>query len=234
MTDRRLVVTADDFGLSAGVNAGVLLAHEQGIVTAASLMVRGAAAEEAVAAAADHPRLALGLHVDLAEWVVEDGHWRAAYEVVDVSDAAAVAAELERQLERFAELTGRPPAHLDSHQHIHREEPVRSILGVRARELRLPLRHHGRLRYCGGFYGQDRGGAPLPEAITPPALVALIRGLPPGATELCCHPAAAATPGMAYGTERVHELAALCDPTVRTAIDGAGVRLCTHAEACKA
>jgi len=229
--DRRLVVNADDFGLSAGVNDGILRGHVEGIVTTTSLMVRGPAAEAAVAAAAAHPRLALGLHVDLAEWIRVEGEWRCAYEVVDTDDAEAVAAELERQLERFRELTGRDPSHLDSHQHVHREEPVRSIMGRRAKALRVPLRHHGRVRYCGAFYGHGHGGAPLPEAITAVRLARLVEELPEGPTELCCHPAAAVDADMAYGAERLRELEALCDPRVREAMQRAGVRLCTFKEA---
>lgn len=229
--DRRLVVNADDFGLSPAVNAGVLRAHAEGIVTTASLMVRQPAAEHAVAGALAHPRLALGLHLDLGEWVRRDGGWAPAYEVVDTSDPAAVAAEFERQLERFRSLTGGEPSHLDSHQHVHREEPVRSILGVRAKELRIPLRHHGRVRYCGAFYGRDGEGAALPEAITPERLVRLVAELPAGATELCCHPAAAPEPAAGYGAERVRELESLCDRRVRAAVRQAGVRLCTFREA---
>jgi predicted glycoside hydrolase/deacetylase ChbG (UPF0249 family) len=229
--DRRLVVNADDLGLSAGVNAGIMRAHAEGIVTTASLMVRGPAAADAVADAREHPRLALGLHVDLGEWVRAGSGWRAAYEVVDTDDPAAVREELERQIERFRELTGRDPSHLDSHQHVHRSEPVRSILGVRAKQLRVPLRHHGRVRYCGAFYGQDGDGAPLPDAITAQRLVRLVAQLPPGATELCCHPAAAPEPSSGYGAERVRELAALCDARVRAAVAQAGVRLCTFREA---
>lgn len=229
--DRRLVVNADDFGLSPAVNAGIIRAHVEGIVTSASLMVRAPGAEPAVAAARAHPRLALGLHVDLGEWVRVGDAWRAAYEVVDTADAAAVAAELERQLDRFRVLTGSEPSHLDSHQHVHREEPVRSILGVRARELRVPLRHHGRVRYCGAFYGQDGDGAPLPAAVTPERLVDIVRQLPAGATELCCHPAAVPEPATGYGAERVRELESLCDARVRAAVRQAGVRLCTFREA---
>lgn len=229
--DRRLVVNADDFGLSPAVNAGVLRAHVDGIVTTTSLMVRAPAAEQAAAAARHHPRLALGLHLDLGEWVRAGDGWRAAYEVVDTTDAAAVAAELERQLDRFRELTGRDPSHLDSHQHVHRQEPVRSILGVRARQLRLPLRHHGRVRYCGAFYGQDGDGAPLPGAITVERLVEIVQQLPVGATELCCHPAVAPEPGTGYGAERVRELESLCDERVRAAVRQAGLRLCTFREA---
>lgn len=229
--DRRLVVNADDFGLSVGVNSGILRAHIDGIVTTTSLMVRGAAAQEAVAAAARHPSLAVGLHVDLAEWVCAGGEWHAVYQVVDTADALAVADELECQLERFRVLTGRDPSHLDSHQHVHREEPVRSIMGRRAKELRVPLRHHGGARYCGAFYGQGRDGTPMPEAIGPDRLACLISEVPAGATELCCHPATHVEAGMAYGPERVRELQSLCDPRVRHAVARAGLRLCTFAEA---
>jgi chitin disaccharide deacetylase len=223
---RLLVVNADDLGLSEAVNAGILLAHEHGIVTSASLMVRGEAAAGAARLAAKQPLLGLGLHVDLAEWVCEDGEWRATYAVVDTDDPEAVAAELERQLTAFRALTGREPTHLDSHQHIHRSEPVRSIMGVRARELGLPLRHHGYVRYRGDFYGQGSAGAPHPEAITAAALARIVGSLPEGATELCCHPATSGD-GLAYGVERVRELEALCDPAVRAAIERAGVELCT-------
>lgn len=232
MPDRRLVVNADDFGLSADVNRGIARAHVEGVVTATSLMVRGAAAQEAVTVAAEHPRLDVGLHVDLCEWLcTADGEWRAVYQVVDTEDPAAVAAEVERQLDLFRGLMGRGPSHLDTHQHVHREEPVRSLLGRRAKELGVPLRHHGRVRYCGAFYGQGHGGTPLPGAVTAERLCAIVGDLSEGATELCCHPAAAFDPGMSYGAERVAELEALCDGRVRDALERSGVRLCTFPEA---
>jgi chitin disaccharide deacetylase len=222
--ERRLVVNADDFGLSAGVNAGILRAHREGIVTSASLMVRAPAAVHAVAAAAANPQLDVGLHVDLGEWSPDaGGDWRPRYEVVDLADEAAVVAELERQVARFCELAGRPPTHMDSHQHVHRFEPVRSAMGALAKALGIPLRHHGRVRYCGDFYGAGAVGAA--------ALAAIVERLPPGATELCCHPAAAVDPAWDYAHERRTELASLCHATVRDAIARSGVRLCTFAVA---
>ena len=59
---RSLIVTADDFGLSHEVNAAVVQAHRDGILTAASLMVAGSA-DEAAAIAHDHPNLDVGLHL---------------------------------------------------------------------------------------------------------------------------------------------------------------------------
>ena len=82
-TARFLVVNADDLGLSAAVNAGIAAAHERGIVTSASLMVRQGAAAEAAAYAAAHPALAVGLHLDLGEWDYVDGEWMAAYQRCD-------------------------------------------------------------------------------------------------------------------------------------------------------
>lgn len=62
---RRLVVNADDFGRSRAINQAVLRAHRDGILTTASLMVNGAAVEEAVALAREAPRLGVGLHLTL-------------------------------------------------------------------------------------------------------------------------------------------------------------------------
>ena len=63
----RLIVAADDFGMSPGVNAGILRAHREGILTETSLMVRGAAVQEAVALARDTPSLGVGLHLTLLQ-----------------------------------------------------------------------------------------------------------------------------------------------------------------------
>lgn len=62
---RRLIVNADDFGLSAGVNRGILEAHAAGVVTSASLMVNTAAFAVAAAAARQAPSLSVGLHLNL-------------------------------------------------------------------------------------------------------------------------------------------------------------------------
>ena len=227
---RTLIVNADDFGLSPGVNDGVLQAHVDGIVTSASLMVRRRATGHAVWAASDFPRLSLGLHVDLGEWIYRDDAWSPLYVWAEISDEAAVAAELESQLSAFVTLVGRNPTHLDSHQHVHLGEPARSIIEAMARHLGVPLRHRPPVQYCGTFYGQTREGKPLPDAITPTVLAQLIRELPTGITELACHPASHLEPGLPYGLPRVIELSSLCDPSVRRTLDDTGVRLASFAD----
>jgi predicted glycoside hydrolase/deacetylase ChbG (UPF0249 family) len=214
-----LIVNADDFGLSPGVNHGIITAHEEGIVTSASLMVRGAAAAEAAAYARLHPDLGIGLHVDLGEWACRDGDWFPVYEVVCPDDAAAVAGEVHKQLDAFHKLLGRHPSHLDSHQHVHRSEPARSVLLDVARRLAIPLRHFTpEVCYCGDFYGQSAEGEPALEAIQVANLVRIIEHLPPGVTELACHPALGDDIETMYRTERAVEVATLCDDCVKKAL----------------
>jgi chitin disaccharide deacetylase len=226
VSERVLIVNADDFGLSRGVNAGIIDAHRNGIVTSASLMVRCPAAAEAVELARAYPNLGIGLHIDLGEWVYRDGQWQAAYRVVDTSDRSAVETEIASQMEQFHRLMGRSPTHLDSHQHVHRHEPARSVVLAWATKLAIPIRHESpRIRYCGNFYGQSGKGEPMPELISPATLQRLVREISDGVTELGCHPGYGDDLDSTYRTERELEVVALCDVGVRAAIEKAGIRL---------
>jgi chitin disaccharide deacetylase len=229
---RYLIVNADDFGLSAGVNRGVIEAHERGIVTSASLMVRRPAAAEAAAYARQHPAFSLGLHVDLGEWAYRDGEWAPLYEVVRRTDAAEVESEVLGQLAAFRRLVGRNPTHLDSHQHVHLREPARRALLEVARAIEVPLRHFSpAIRHCGSFYGQTVEGAPLPDAIGVGRLLAILAALPEGTTELVCHPGKLDDLETMYRSERAREVKTLCDPRVWLAIQELDVDLCSFADA---
>jgi predicted glycoside hydrolase/deacetylase ChbG (UPF0249 family) len=223
-----LVVNADDLGYSAGVNLGIFEAHARGIVTSTSLMVRRPAAEAGAAGAP--PTLGIGLHVDLGEWRYEGGEWRADEAAADCGDREAVAAEVGRQLERFRELVGREPTHLDSHQHVHRREPVRAVVAALGAELGVPVRHESAIRYCGEFYGQTDEGEPLPEQLLPSRLEALLRRLPDGETELCCHPGYADGLRSPYAAEREQELRTLCDPRLSPLLAEERIELVSFAE----
>jgi predicted glycoside hydrolase/deacetylase ChbG (UPF0249 family) len=227
--ERVLIVNADDFGLSEGVNAGIVEAHEHGIVTSTSLMVRKPAAEKAAALAHGLPSLAVGLHIDIGQWDYEEGEWRVAYERCSAGDRAAVWEECRGQLAAFRDLMGRDPTHLDSHQHTHMSEQLASVAMMMATDLGLPLRARG-IRYEGGFYGQTGKGEPFAAGITVERLVELIGGLPGGLTELGCHPGIGVKSESSYGPEREEELAVLCDRRVRAAIAQEGIELRSFSE----
>jgi hopanoid biosynthesis associated protein HpnK len=145
---RRLVVSGDDFGAAREVNAAIVGAHRSGILTSTSLMVTGEAAAEAVALAREHPRLAVGLHLVLAQGraaapsaeiphlVTGRGTFRDrpvlvglryAWEYVARSGRVELRREIEAQLAAFAS-TGLPLAHLDGHLNMHLHPMVLPIL----------------------------------------------------------------------------------------------------------
>ena len=225
---RQLIVNADDFGLSDGVNAGIVRAHSAGIVTSTSLMVRQPAAASAAALARQHPGLGVGLHVDLGEWRYVNGGWEAVYQRVDINDHDEVEREIDAQLSEFELLLGRRPTHIDSHQHVHRREPARTLLIQRAARLGVPLRHDSPdVRYEGGFYGQDDVGQPMHELVSVAYLIEILQSLPSGITELACHPATVVDFAFAtaYNNERLLELSTLCDPRIRSLVSSQTIQL---------
>ena len=90
--EKNLIVNADDFGASTGVNRGILECHTRGVVTSASLMVTGRAVREAVSMSRDYPELAIGLHWDV--WGEDEREF-------DIDDLHAVRDEFHRQLDEF-------------------------------------------------------------------------------------------------------------------------------------
>jgi predicted glycoside hydrolase/deacetylase ChbG (UPF0249 family) len=217
---RLLVVNADDFGLSHGVNEGILRGHRDGIVTSASLMVEERAAAEAASAAKDHPRLSVGLH-----FVERRG--------VDLDDPAGLTQELDRQLRLFRALMGRNPTHLDSHHHVHGEGARTEAFSKQARELGVPLRGDGFASYIGGFYAQWDPGKTDLRHVSLDFLDWLLREeVGKGVTELLCHPAVSIDDlNSEYATERLAEFRTLTAPRLRAKVEKLGIRLVNFAEA---
>lgn len=132
---RQLVVNADDFGISRGVNRGIVEAHRRGIVTSASLMANLPSAEDALTRAAVCPDLGLGLHLTLTagrplcppervpSLVDGAGHLFVLGELLGRLSAGRVRrADLERELGAQVEWAlwrGLQPTHLDAHHHVH-------------------------------------------------------------------------------------------------------------------
>lgn len=215
---RRLIVNADDLGASVGINAGVRQAHTAGIVTSASLMVRRDAAADGARLAIDEPALSVGLHVELEPPGEPE---------LDLADPSAVAQACRAQLDRFRELTGRAPTHLDSHHHVHRAEAPGSVLTRMAAELGVPLRGDGRVVHLDEFYAQAEPSVTDLSRVGVAALVAVVREQATASwSELGCHPGRVTGDLVSsYAQERERELETLTDPRVRSAIDAAGLVL---------
>jgi predicted glycoside hydrolase/deacetylase ChbG (UPF0249 family) len=220
---RYLICNADDFGVSTGVNHGIIECHRHGLVTSASLMVARPGTAEAVDLAREHPALSVGLH-----W---DGGGEGQPEI-DLDDPAAVRDEFQSQLDRFQLLLGRPPTHVDSESHAHRSDALFPLFQELTEPLGVPLRGDGRVRFEGGFYGQWVPGVTDLRHVSVRALRRMLREeVGPGWTEFSCHPGYC-TPDhwSPYWSEREAEVRTLTDPRVRAAVDELGICLASYAD----
>jgi chitin disaccharide deacetylase len=219
---RLLIVNADDFGACEGVNRGIVECHRDGIVTSTSLMVTGAAAEEAAQLARENEALSIGLHWDVIGEDERD---------FDLGDERAVRAEFAAQLERFYSLMDRGPTHVDSHRHMHTREEVRPYFAELVAPLRVPLRGDGRVFFIGGFYAQWEWGVTELRHVSVQALEGILRDeVGDGWTEVSCHPGYI-TPGYrtTYRHEREAEISTICDSRIKETISQLSIGLHSYA-----
>ena len=139
----RLIVNADDFGFTGDVNAGIIEAHREGILTATTLMANGDAFEDAVALTADCPSLDIGCHLVLIQGRSVLPHRRE----LPATPGELLRALLRRDIPVYDEFaaqvrkilaTGIRPTHLDTHKHTHLLPPVLHAVARVAREFDIP------------------------------------------------------------------------------------------------
>lgn len=252
---KRLIVSGDDLGYGAGIDAGILRAHREGILTAATLMTNVPGAERAAALARDTTTLDLGVHLVLTHGrplsdtarvptlVGGDGAFLHARDVVGTGRARTedVLVEYRAQLARGRELLGREPSHVDTHHWVQGEPAVFEAFLALARESGVAARsldagERDRLRAAGvrtpdrfrrEFYADATG---VDELL---ALLERIAAEGDDTTELMSHPGEP-DPDLerrsSYARSRPVELATLTHPAVRRRVDELGLVLSTFAE----
>jgi len=134
VSPKSLIVTADDFGFSADVNAAVVRAHREGILRFASLMVLRPAAKEAARLAEENPGLGVGLHLELCADRPEKAGLRYFF---DAKARAGVEGEIRAQFDALLAL-GVEPTHVDGHINIHVHPVIFPALCRVAREYGVP------------------------------------------------------------------------------------------------
>jgi len=135
MGARRLIINADDFGLTGGVNRAIAEAHSRGVVTSATLMATGAAFDDAIARAKENPRLSVGCHVLLVDGSpanrtaalpslvngdqFQNSLARFAHAALRGRlNASEIAAEVAAQIQKLQK-AGVEVSHVDTHKHTH-------------------------------------------------------------------------------------------------------------------
>ena len=255
---RKLVVNADDFGLTRDVNQGIIEAHRSGILTATTLMATGGAFDDAVRLARENPGLDVGCHLVL---VGSPGFPDTVPQLVMAIRRMRVHEMLTEQVRKILD-AGIRPTHLDTHKHTHLLPPVLDAVARISQEFRIPwvrrpfdfpMEAGGigwKKRAVSSAFGAVRGrfqrvlsahgcrstdhfaGFQMTGNYDAAYLERLIRELPEGSTEFMCHPGLCTNELRSQRTRlkesREAELRALTAPGVRQTLQETGVQLVTY------
>lgn len=149
----KVIINADDFGYSNGVNYGIIDAYHNGILTSTTCLTNGYGFNHAIQLAKENPKLGVGVHLTLTSGkpVIDklssltdsNGNFKkySHYENKFYIDAKELYVEWKSQIERFLS-TGLKPTHLDSHHHVNNLENIKPVFLQLASEYNLPVRNN--------------------------------------------------------------------------------------------
>ncbi len=255
---RELVVNADDFGFTRDVNRGIIEAHQNGILTATTLMANGEAFDDAVRLARENPSLDIGCHLVLVQ---SPGLPDTVSQLILKVRSMPVYDLLSAQVKKILD-AGIVPTHLDTHKHTHLLPPVLDAVARISEEYKIPWvrRPFDFPMEAGGIGWKKRAvsramtvvrsrfarvlarhgcrstdhfaGFQMTGNYDAAYLERLIHELPEGSTEFMCHPGVC-TPELRAATTRLKEsreaeLRALTAPSVRRALEKENVRLTNY------
>lgn len=215
---KKLIINADDLGLTPGVTRGIMDAHLKGVVTSTSALMNSPYIANSLALARQvAPNLGIGVHLVLTRGkplrppddvpTLVDGHGNF-YKLhqltrhVEDLNLDEIRAEWQAQIEAFI-AAGRQPDHLDSHHHSsYSNQSLFTIMLELAREYNLPIRHPSipESAYSGNetmnaVLGQYSIRSPQAcitsfygQAVSMANLAAILSTIPEGVSELMCHP----------------------------------------------
>lgn len=230
-TMKQLIINADDFGYSRGVNHGIVDAHTEGILTSTTLMTNMPAAEHAFKLGHAHKHLGIGVHLTLTcgrplldshhTLVDPKGNFKknSNYQGKFHIDQEELYKEWQAQIEKFLS-SGLTPTHLDSHHHVNNLETMLPVFKDLANEYRLPVRNN---------FEQGSGGRLITTdyfQYEPDILLAdndkIMEAFKDAETvEILCHPSYIDKPlmnGSSYVMPRLEELDALTDDDIKQRI----------------
>ena len=234
----QLIINADDFGLTEGVNHGIVQAFQKGIVRSTTLMMGMPATEQAIALSMENPELKVGVHLRLTtgqpmasevpSLLGNDGQLQkqSLFWENQGMNTEEIERELRAQIEQFISYDV-PLSHLDGHHHCHSHPQVAPIASKLAQEYGVPIRPCGQtaqfngksLMFSDRFYG---------DSLSTHGLLNIIEDYK-GQTqvlELMAHPAIvdkALEQVSGYSDARAQELKILTDPTLPDLLASMGI-----------
>ena len=214
---KKLIMNADDFGMTQGNSIGILMAHAQGILTSTTCMMNMPYAEFALKEAKKFPKLGVGIHFVLTvgrplvegakSYTDKDGNFIRPKDYPDKqphADPEELYVEWKAQMEKYIEVAGHKPTHIDSHHHVHLFPWHVEVAKRLAKEYDLPMRQREQVldtyeyaRCDDRMYGDDANYDFVTKAYSVDDEI----------LEFMCHPA--------YVDQRLYDMTSYCLPRMK-------------------
>lgn len=218
---KKLIVNGDDFGLSPGVNRGIIESYLNGILTSTTLMVNQPYTEHAIELYKNCNGLGLGLHLifdkgkslyGISSLTDGEGNFKKYPLLLKDAKKEDFINEIEAQIYKFKELCGKMPTHMDSHHHIHiKLQEAFEAVEIISKKYNLKYRKNEEL--ISEFYDNN---------VSFNHFYSLIDTKNTETIELMCHPAIIDAPLLqtsSYTYKREEELKILTDSQVKNFIE---------------
>lgn len=232
----KVIINADDFGLTQGGNKAVIESYQNGILTSTTLMATALFTEEAIELAKENPGLGVGVHMVLTTQrpllsthktlVDENGNFKLRMETIDESvDTEEVYQEWDAQIASIAKHLD--ITHLDSHHHAHLHPQLDGVVQRLSEKYKVPFRSSktklpSEVIVDGGFYK---------EGVTEEYILNLFNEKAHNIVDLMTHPAHVDDYLLSissYATWREEELRILSDPALKQKAKDLGIELITY------
>lgn len=228
----KLIVNADDYGLTEGVSEGIIYSHLHGIVTSTTVLANSDNLKHHALKTKNCPNLGFGIHFTLTvnkplsngKTIVDENGNFFRERTVDFNkmDDNEIREEFKLQFQAFVDAFGKLPTHIDSHHHIHRHEKIIPIIQEFSKQYNIVIRGHNEYEFIGSFYNDN---------VTVEYLLQLLQeNLHKPALEIMAHPAfcdIALSNCSSYATKRLEEINVLCHPTIKQFIKDNNIELVT-------
>ncbi|WP_416325770.1 chitin disaccharide deacetylase [[Eubacterium] hominis] len=235
---RKLIINADDFGLSEAVNYGILKGFQEGVVTSSTIMANMPAFDHAIALAKANPDLGIGVHLNVTCYkpllpthktlIEKDGYFRN-QRYLEELDEEEIYQECKAQMEKVL-ATGIRIDHIDSHHHIHTTKKMKPIIERLLKEYPYPIR--GGFTYQNDALQSELTIAFYDKGVSLESFKHIVTGMSENKVyDLMCHPAYVdkfLCKVTSYAIQRIDELDILCSKDVKTFLDKEQIQLTTY------
>lgn len=218
---KKLVVNADDFGLSPAVNYGIVECFSYGILTSTTLMINQKFTKHAIRLSKLYPKISIGLHVTLDKGYSLSGVSSLTNERGELQNSEYLLKngkeddfyhEIELQLEKFIELVQKRPTHIDTHHHIHlrNETALNAIKKICEKH---DLKYRTQEILMGDFYSNN---------VNKEFLLSKLENEKRDFTEIMCHPGfydQYLSKVSSYNMKRSEELLLLVDEEIKDYVE---------------